>query len=874
VEFAALNTAVQGQASGGLVLLRGPAGIGKSALLTSAAMTWPADGTLVINVDTKAEPGQFGLAAFAAAIRDRFDEIGGAHLLDATGWLGRAVTRVAHDGPNDPGATVDGLAALASLARTLAGRGRTIFVIDDVEHIAAPSMVIDAATRAGCVVVATARGEFATGLARGAVIDLGPMPPAMLHTMLRQRCGSPIDEGLLSALAAGLGSWAGHPATVVTTVDELGRSGRLTQAGRRSRSHLCLVDPEKPIPLAATDPLMAHVGSRATRRLVTAVAVLGMGLDDLPLLAEATCSDLSAYERAVDDLVAIGLLSVRGDSVQLTCPAVATRLAADYQPRAVARLHRACAAAMLRRTGLGRPGDPAALADHVMAAGDTMPRGRYAAAGLTHAASTTAERDPVRAARWLLAALRHDSGDPATTHMMEGLIRALVRTASYEWLAEVAEAACSTTRPLSSNVADAALLAALHLGCPLSKATERTLRPEALAVAEWWFGRPPPEGIVRRQIHSAVDEPLLLSAEWGVLADTLGAWNVGIPSTQPNEALGRLDDDALWAGSVGDLAGLLASLLGSRYGRPDRGPLATYHRLVTAFREADAAAVLSAGRALELGRSLSTPVQVMARFLAAEVHSMRGELPAFLDCLDGVPKAAPYLGMWWWVTAGVNTAGDGLSTLRAGARALADTAGAGMGTELVLGRMVEIAAWSPDPGAAVILAQAAEAANHPERRITKVLSLLLTAVTQGDPASAELAAEFARAGGDKPRLVTSCLAAAAVIARAGGDPAPWLHEVYDAVNTMCAPALRLRVSNLLRAHGLRPPRSAPRPDFSAVETEIITLIRGGWTNRQIAARVRMSEKTVEGYLTRLYARTGCRSRVELATARLSLGGQQ
>ena len=84
-----------------------------------------------------------------------------------------------------------------------------------------------------------------------------------------------------------------------------------------------------------------------------------------------------------------------------------------------------------------------------------------------------------------------------------------------------------------------------------------------------------------------------------------------------------------------------------------------------------------------------------------------------------------------------------------------------------------------------------------------------------------------------------------------------------------------RVGALLRAHGLRPSRQrAGQPSVSAVEAQIVELIRTGHTNRQIAARIRMSEKTVETYLTRLYSRTGCRSRVELATARLPLGGHE
>ncbi len=51
-------------------------------------------------------------------------------------------------------------------------------------------------------------------------------------------------------------------------------------------------------------------------------------------------------------------------------------------------------------------------------------------------------------------------------------------------------------------------------------------------------------------------------------------------------------------------------------------------------------------------------------------------------------------------------------------------------------------------------------------------------------------------------------------------------------------------------------------------TRIIDLIQQGLTNRPIAAAVRVGEKTVENHLTRLFAQTGCRSRLDLATANL------
>ncbi|MFD0775570.1 helix-turn-helix transcriptional regulator, partial [Streptomonospora algeriensis] len=72
--------------------------------------------------------------------------------------------------------------------------------------------------------------------------------------------------------------------------------------------------------------------------------------------------------------------------------------------------------------------------------------------------------------------------------------------------------------------------------------------------------------------------------------------------------------------------------------------------------------------------------------------------------------------------------------------------------------------------------------------------------------------------------------------------------------------------------GVPAPRVRGRRGAQAVtEQRIIELIGEGLSNGQIALRLQVSEKTVENYLTRLFARTGCRSRVELAA--VSLGGQ-
>jgi DNA-binding NarL/FixJ family response regulator len=50
------------------------------------------------------------------------------------------------------------------------------------------------------------------------------------------------------------------------------------------------------------------------------------------------------------------------------------------------------------------------------------------------------------------------------------------------------------------------------------------------------------------------------------------------------------------------------------------------------------------------------------------------------------------------------------------------------------------------------------------------------------------------------------------------------------------------------------------------ERRVIELVADGLSNPQIAEELHYSRKTVEVYLTRVYAKTGLRSRVELALA--------
>jgi DNA-binding CsgD family transcriptional regulator len=100
------------------------------------------------------------------------------------------------------------------------------------------------------------------------------------------------------------------------------------------------------------------------------------------------------------------------------------------------------------------------------------------------------------------------------------------------------------------------------------------------------------------------------------------------------------------------------------------------------------------------------------------------------------------------------------------------------------------------------------------------------------------------------------------------DPAEHLVSAYHAFDQLSAGPWRRRAAGALRSRGLPAPRPAPRGggQLSESEERLVRLVAEGLTNRQIALAMHYSEKTVEVYLSRVYAKTGCKSRVKLVQA--------
>jgi DNA-binding NarL/FixJ family response regulator len=224
-----------------------------------------------------------------------------------------------------------------------------------------------------------------------------------------------------------------------------------------------------------------------------------------------------------------------------------------------------------------------------------------------------------------------------------------------------------------------------------------------------------------------------------------------------------------------------------------------------------------------------------------------------------------------WALAGLDAdegrPGDALRRLAdvcdVGARTVYRTA-----LPLVLHRMAEIAFGQGDQDvtsfAAGALADLDQAAP-----LNEILAGLARAYATRDPQPAVRAQEVAEAAG-AGTLAAEALTAAGRV----GDMAA-LPAAHAAWSRFGAPGKARAVAAAMRAAGLPAPIphyrafQSPAADPDALtgrERALCRLVHEGRTNQQIARALHISVKTVEAYLTRIYRKTRCSSRVELAVA--------
>ncbi|MER5553999.1 LuxR C-terminal-related transcriptional regulator [Streptomyces sp. NPDC002793] len=886
-ELTALRTALAYD-GGRLIVLDGPAGIGRTTLLDAVGRLLTADGVRVLPLRLGTGPDgggdTFALAALLRAVRERFEE------LQETG-LAEALSAVAHlhdaGGQDSGGWTPSMVAALGSLFDTLGRQERVAVLADDVHAVAEPALVLSAARRSGCLVVATCEegAERGAGLAElltdaDQMMTIGPLADDVAESLARRALGARLDEAVPTALRTALGPLLGNPGTVLGTLEELRGGGRLIAF----RGRLCLSSPSEPVALPADHPLLrraAALGDPAVRLMGTVAVLDGLDMDDLPLLAEILGAEPVDCGRLLDLLIEAGVLTADpAGRISCLCPALAATAAGRFGARQGIALHASIAERLLARQREQGGVDPAALADHIAHGGAAVALDDDMVGRLLDMSSAAEQEEPERAVLWYSAALRRlPPKGPEHAHVLCRLLVLVVRTGRYELLREVltryAEHGCAEKS--LKEIRLAAVLVALHTGEPPAERAVRALLDAPFpgrgptAFSEWWFGRrlapgarqPVPPAAVRAGARAGRTDMLSAALCGDVDACERAWWSSG--GTAPSPELDRLHQ----AASVADMADVARLVIGADYQVPVTGVLGAYHRVVRGYADADWAQAMSAVRELELSGTEDTLAHHAARLLAADICAARGE---FAQANEWMAVAAPvrrFAVMRTWVRVGLaaRTGDDGQAVrvaLLAGPRLR--RAGLGAGLSFLLSRAVRIAVLSDDhEGAAELLAEV-ELLPQEGRADERETLLLARGLVMRDLGHARAAIDMTRARGDLPALLESCLA----VARFAEDPRPWLREAHTLATRCGASALLERVRVVTRERGVPAPRARGRRDALAVtEQRIIELIGEGLTNRQIALRLQLSEKTVENYLTRLFARTGYRSRVELAAASLS-----
>jgi DNA-binding NarL/FixJ family response regulator len=104
------------------------------------------------------------------------------------------------------------------------------------------------------------------------------------------------------------------------------------------------------------------------------------------------------------------------------------------------------------------------------------------------------------------------------------------------------------------------------------------------------------------------------------------------------------------------------------------------------------------------------------------------------------------------------------------------------------------------------------------------------------------------------------------LAELDSNPVANLRAAYETFQALRAEPWRRRVIAELRRRDQPIPRRRRTAGELLTETEaqIARLVQDGRSNREIATALNLSIKTVGTYLSRVYSKTGCSSRLELA----------
>jgi DNA-binding NarL/FixJ family response regulator len=891
-----LLEAARGGVAGALVV-EGEAGIGKTTLLAAAEEL--ADGFVCLwarGVESEAALGHAALLELLGPVRDRLADLPGAQaqaLAAALGW-----------GPaGAPGDRYLVAAATLSLLAAAAERAPVLVLVDDLHWVDRES--------AAALLFAARR------LRRDAVAFLfatrtGPRPPAPLE-------GLPVLAlaGLAPTQAAGLLPGRLAEGVAARLVDRtrgnplalLEVAGRLTPAQRLGAAPL-----PDPLPVGMRlelvyEPLLAGLSAPAWRAVLLCAA--GPESASAALVGALRREGIDA-EAALDEAEEHGVLVRDHGGLGFRHPllrAAAWRLATPAQRRAA---HRALAgalpgeAARTARTwhlaeAAGGPDDDLAGELVAVAEEDRTRRGFAAAsAALERAALLTT--DPGRAAERLADAVGDAflAGDIERTRTLAARVldgpagraaRAQVLSTlgvleqyagsvprAAELLATAAELADGLQRVWAlaelghtrfrlndlaglGEIADR-LAEAADLGDPGQRALAEFMRGVALTVGgDPAAGRPLLAGVLELLRSPALgDDPrylIHLALAAGFLGDLRGIVAPAerrLAEVRERGALGVLVSGlalmAFCRAWLGDHAGAFADAgeaaeLGEQLGYVADAAVAVE---MLAWQSAARGLHDDARRALERARALTDRAGTTA------VHAHQAITAAFCAlCRGDLAETAARLEARIDADGGVGSMGEPLGVAPTLVEAY-----------LGLGRSAE---------AAALAERYAAVTPQPPPAATVALVARCRALTVADDATAAEAFEVALAAHaqalDAFEAARTRLLYGARLRRAGRRIAAreQLRAALDAFVAMDLTAWAQRAADELAATGAtaRPRRLLASEPLTSQETRVALLVARGLSNREVAAALFLSPKTIEHHLASVFRKRSFRSRTELAS---------
>ncbi|GAB3730541.1 hypothetical protein GCM10027598_52810 [Amycolatopsis oliviviridis] len=822
-----------------LSVLSGERGAGKSATLTQLGRRLREGGvtTLCVSCDSPLPAwDRYGITLLVAAIRGAFESFAGRpRLSEAVDAVVRQCQEEAYASAWDRYRLLN---AVGGLFARLGGTRRVVVLLDDADLLAEPEPVLTALQRFGRPVVAacTPGGPVAGRLRTLAdtVVELGSLTGEESERLLRKAVGAPVDIALRDAVRSALGPLWGNPGTLLSTVADLRRRGRLVPVC----GAVCLREPGRDVCLAPDHHLLKTVsesGADGRDLVLLAAGRRGLDIDGLPVLAMATGGSPTGFTRRADALVRAGVLHTRTPGrLTCLCPALAASVVEQTGADRVTWLHRMIARQLLdARSRYARP--ISIVAEHVVAAGRALaPRPELV--GLLRDDEVRLQpfdRSKLIAHRY--ASWWHTEPGGERDRAWTELVRLLARSGAPT---ELAGLLLEQDGDSDGTQVAAAAMVSLCAGTAVSTEPPATQGP---VVNRWLSGAP-----VRFE-------------------DVLAGFAVlGAPVAEVAVADARVEA----ACASGDLVPALDLVLGPDHRLPAHGPLAAYHRVYGGYLDGDWDEALSAAREVELDPASPEPLRTRTRLLAAEICGWRGDERAAAAWLDKA-KAAEVSPLALWAAMGPRVVSgtatealdEGWALYRAGA-GLPDEAG-------ILRSLTRLLLISAEYREAHWIRRLRSEADAQHERFGSLWSAEVTALAHGLAEDARVGSaavvELVRARGDRFGLATVCLA----VGRIADEPLELLTEAYEIAQDLGATKLAAAVRQAMADRGLTVPVvRAKSLELSEIEVRIIGFVRQGRTNRQIAGSLQMSEKTVEKYLTRLYSKVGCRNRYGLATSDL------